>query len=148
MLVGIYSPLYTLAFISFPVSCDENINISMSESAVRILVLGTLCIKCIVGGEVATDAVYKIGDSKIDRSIGRVVDGMLVVYDSESVFSSAVRVHCMSAAHNASHSALLYLHESACRSHYTKSLFHDIKACVYVNVSLEASSNHWDDHHQ
>ena len=127
-------------------SCDENINISISEDSVHILVLGTLCIECIVGGEVAADAVYKIGDSKIDRSIGRVVDGVLVVYDSESVFSSAVRVHCMSAAHSASHSALLYV--SQCKSHYTKSLFHNMKACVYVNVSLEASSNHWDDHHQ
>ena len=126
-------------------SCDENINISISEDIVRILIPGTLCIECIVGGEVAADAVYKIGDSKIDRSIGRVVDGMLVVYDSESVFSSAVRVHCMSAAHNASHSALLYVY---CKSHYTKSLFHDMKACVYVNVSHQASSNHWNDHHQ
>ena len=129
LLVGIYSPLYTLAFISFPVSCDENINISMNESAVHILIRGTLCIECIVGGEVAADAVYKIGDAKIDRSIGRVVDGVLVVYDSESVFSSAARVHCMSAAHSASHSALLYLQETACKSHYTKSLFHNIKAC-------------------
>ena len=100
----------------------------MSEDSVRIRIPGILCIECIVGGEVAADAVYKIGDSKIDRSIGRVVDGVLVVYDSESVFNSAVRVHCMSAAHNASHSTLLYLN---CKSHYTKSLFHDMKACVY-----------------
>ena len=99
-------------------SCDDNINISISEDSVRILIPGTLCIECIVGGEVAADAVYKIGDSKIDRSIGRVVDGVLVVYDSEMVFSSAVRVHCMSAAHNASHSALLYLSEETCKSHY------------------------------
>ena len=90
--------------------------------------------------------IQYIGDSKIDTSIGRVVDGVLVVYDSESVFKQAVRVHCMSAAHSASHSALLYL--SDCKSHYTKSLFHDMKTYVYVNVSLEASSNHWDDHPQ
>ena len=100
----------------------------MSENSVRIRIPGALCIECIVGGEVAADAVYKIRDSKIDRSIGRVVDGVLVVYDSESVFNSAARVHCMSAAHSASHSALLYLD---CKSHYTKSLFHDMKACVY-----------------
>ena len=127
-------------------SCDEHINISISEDIVRIQIPGTLCMECIVGGEVAVDAVYKIGDSKIDRSIGRVVDGVLVVYDSESVFNSAVRVHCMSAAHNASYSAIMYVPE--CKSRYTISLFHDMKACVYVNVSLEASSNHWDDHHQ
>ena len=88
-----------------------------SKDAARILIPGILCIECIVGGEVAADAVYKIGGSKIDRSIGRVVDGVLVVYDSESVFSSAVRMHCMSAAHNASHTALLFVPE--CKSHYT-----------------------------
>ena len=151
MLICIYSPLYTLAYIYFfPVSCDEYTNISISEDSARIRIPGTLCIECIVGGEVAADAVYKIGDSKIDRSIGRVVDGVLVVYDSESVFKQAVCVHCMSAAHNASHSALLNVPD--CKSYYLilnhSSMIHDMKACVYVNVSLEASSNHWDDHHQ
>ena len=126
-------------------SCDEKINISINEDSARVRIPGTLCIECIVGGEVTTDVVYKIGDSKIDRSMGRVVDGVLVVYDSESVFSSAVRVHCMSAAHNASHSALLYLD---CKSHYTKSLFHDTNVCGYVNVSFQASSSHWNDHPQ
>ena len=111
-----YSPLYTLAFTSFPVSCDENINVSMSEdSAARIRIPGILCIECIVGGEVAADSVYKIDDSEIDTSIGRVVDGVLEVYDSESVFKQAARVHCMSAAHNASHSTLLHLDS---KSHY------------------------------
>ena len=51
----------------------------------------------------------------IQAYIGRVVDGVLVVYDSESVFSSAARVHCMSAAYNASHSAALYLSQSICK---------------------------------
>ena len=101
--------LSQLTFTSFPVSCDDNINILMSEDSACILIPGTLCIECIVGGEVAADALYKIGDSKIDRSIGRVVDGVLVVYDSEGVFNSCVCVHCMSTAHSASHSALLYL---------------------------------------
>ena len=118
-LVVLYSPLYSIACIHlFPVSCDDTINISISEDSIRILIPGTLCIECIVGGEVAADAVYKIRDSKIDRSIGRVVDGVLEVYDSESVFSSAARVQCMSAAHNASHSALLYLSAKTCKSHY------------------------------
>ena len=78
----------------------------MSEDILQILP-GTMCIKCIFGGEVAADAVYKIGDSKIDRSIGRVVDGVLVVFDTESVFttSSATDVQCMSVNLNVSHSA-------------------------------------------
>ena len=67
--------LSQLAFTSIPVSCDENINISISEDSARIQIPGTLCIECIVGGEVAADAVYKIGDSKIDRSMGRVYSG-------------------------------------------------------------------------
>ena len=78
---------------------------------------GTMCIKCLFGGEVAADAGYKIGDSEIDRSIGRVVDGVLVVLDTESVFatSSATDVQCMSVDLNASHSVEMYLES---KSHY------------------------------
>ena len=97
-------------------SCVDSINISTSENILQILP-GTVCIKCIFGGVVAADAVYKIGDSKIDRSIGRVVDGVLEVLDTESVFatSSATDVQCMSVHLNASHSVEMYLES---KSHY------------------------------
>ena len=85
----------------------------MIEDILQILP-GTMCI---FGGEVAADAVYQIGDSRIDRSVGRVVDGVLVVFDTESVFttSSATDVQCMSVDLNASHSVGMYLES---KSHY------------------------------
>ena len=111
----------------------------MSEDILQICP-GTVCIKCLFGGEVAADAGYKIGDSKIDRSIGRVVDGVLVVYDSESVFttSSATDVQCMSVDLNASHSAGMYLESKSHYIHVTLQLYETL------NSSLQASSNHWE----
>ena len=88
----------------------------MSEGILQILP-GTMCIKYVFGSVVAADAVYEIGDCRIDRSIGRVVDGVLVVFDTESVFStsSATDVQCMSVDLNASHSVGMYLES---KSHY------------------------------
>ena len=116
MLVGVYSPLYTHAYISFPVSCDDNITISISEDILQIIP-GTMCIKCVFGGEVAADAEYQIGYSEIDRITGRVVDGVLEVFDTESVLttSSATVVQCMSVDLNARHSVRMYLES---KSHY------------------------------
>ena len=71
----------------------------------------TVCIQCSVGGEVANDSIFQIDGSDIDESTGRVVDGVLVVFDTESVFgtSSATDVQCMSVNLNASHSVKMYL---------------------------------------
>jgi hypothetical protein len=72
---------------------------------------GTVCIECSVGDEVAADAVFQIDNTDIKGRIGRVVDGVLVVFDTESVFStsSATDVQCMSVNLNASHSVKMYL---------------------------------------
>ena len=84
----------------------------MSENLLtRRVPPGTVCIQCSVGGEVANDAIYHIDGSNIDASIGRVVDGVLVVFNTESVFatSSSTDVQCMSVNLNASHSVKMYL---------------------------------------
>ena len=88
----------------------------MNEGVIRT-VPGALCMECIVGGEVAADTVFQIDGSKINTRIGRVVDGELVVFDTESVFTTAKRVQCMSVAHNASHSVLVSLKS---KSDYTE----------------------------
>ena len=73
--------------------------------------LGTVCIECSVGGEVANDRIFQIDNTNIDASIGRIVDGVLVVFDTESVFStsSATDVQCMNVDFNHYHSVLMYL---------------------------------------
>ena len=104
---------------------------------------GTVCIECSVGGEVAADAVFQIDSSNINGSIGRVVDGVLVVFDTETVFStsSATDVQCRSVDLNGYHGVVMYLES---KSYNTKSLFHDMRACVHW-IRIQASSNHWDD---
>ena len=78
---------------------------SMSE-VILCVPPGTVCIECSVGGEVANDTEFQTNntqingsniDSNIDENIGRVVDGVLVVFDTENVFttSSATDVQCI-----------------------------------------------------
>jgi hypothetical protein len=70
---------------------------------------GTVCIECSVGDEVAADAVFQIDNTDIKGRIGRVVDGVLVVFDTESVFttSSTTDVQCTSLT--VSHQVVMYL---------------------------------------
>ena len=69
------------------------------------------------------------------------MDGMLDMFDNKK----CVLQLSYACDHNASHSVVMFLEG---KLHYTESLFHVIRACVYVNSSLQASSNHWDDHPQ
>ena len=72
---------------------------------------GTVCIECSVGGEVAADATFQLDNININGSIGRVVDGVLMVFDTESVFTtySATDVQCMSVDLTVSHQVVMYL---------------------------------------
>ena len=88
--------------------CVANVTISMSEDVVPIIP-GTVCIECRVGGEVANDTVFQINGSDIDTSAGRVVDGVLVVFDTESVFNITMHVQCMRVSLNVSYSVLMFL---------------------------------------
>ena len=93
-----------------PNDCVDTV--SMSENLlIRYVPPGTVCIQCSVGGEVANDSMFQIYGSDIDASTGRVVDGVLVVFNTESVFgtSSATDVQCMSVDLNARHSVKIYL---------------------------------------
>ena len=93
-----------------PDDCVDNVTISMSE-VILYVPPGTVCIECSVGGEVANDTEFQTDNTNIDASIGRIVDGVLVVFDTESVFttSSATDVQCMSVDLNTYHSVLMYL---------------------------------------
>ena len=117
----------------------------MSENLLACYVRpGTVCIQCSVGGEVANDSIFQINGSDIDASTGRVVDGVLVVFDTESVLttSSATVVQCMSIDLNASHSVEIYLESKSHYIHVTLQLYESL------NSSLQASSNHWKHHPQ
>ena len=80
-----------------------------------------MCIECSVGGEVAADATFQIDNTNIDESIGRVVDGVLVVFDTESVFttSSATDVQCTSVNLNAGYHVVIYLESKSYNTKYS-----------------------------
>ena len=70
-----------------PNDCVDTV--SMSENLVyRYVPPGTVCIQCSVGGEVANDSIFQVDGSDIDASTGRVVDGVLVVFDTEIMFGT------------------------------------------------------------
>ena len=60
---------------------------------------GTVCIQCVFGSVVATDATFQIDNADIDLSDGRIVNGVLVVFDTTSVFNtvSPRAISCSSA---------------------------------------------------
>ena len=105
-----------------PNDCVDTVSMS-GNLLTRYVPPGRVCIQCSVGGEVANDSIFQIDGSDIDASTGRVVDGVLVVFDTESAFgtSSSTDVLCMSVNLNASHSVKMYLE--------SKSQFH---ICIFV----------------
>ena len=120
----------------------------MSENLVILYIPpGTVCVQCSVRGEVANDSVFQIDGSNIDTSTGRVVDGVLVVFNTESVFttSSSTDVQCMSVDLNANHLIKIYL-KSRSQYRYRESCCHDMRAQILY--SLQASNNHWEYHPQ
>ena len=93
-----------------PDDCVDNVTIPMSNVIINVP-SGTVCIECSDGDEAAADAMFQIDNTNINGSIGRVVDGVLVVFDTESVFNifSATDVQCVSDDLNAYHAVLVYL---------------------------------------
>ena len=65
------------------------INTTRSNTGTVYVPSGTVCFECIIGGVIATNAIFLIGNSGV-----AVVNGTLVVFDSESAFSTSTNVRC------------------------------------------------------
>ena len=93
-----------------PEDCIDNVTISVSDVIINVPP-GIVCIECSVGDEVAADATFQIDNTNINGRIGRVVDGVLVVFDTESVFNtfSTTDVQCMRVGLTVSHQVVMYL---------------------------------------
>ena len=48
-----------------------------------------MCIECVLDSVLATDADFQIDNQNIDESVGTEDNGVLVVFDTENVFSSS-----------------------------------------------------------
>ena len=68
-----------------PEDCTANVSLSMGAATIEIPP-GTVCVECIINGEVVDDAQFQIQGSNIYPSKGRTVDGVLVLFDTENVF--------------------------------------------------------------
>ena len=68
-----------------PEDCTTNVSLSTGDGTIKIPP-GTVCVECIVNGEVVDDAQFQLQGSNIDPSKGRTVDGVLVLFQTEDVF--------------------------------------------------------------
>ena len=77
-----------------PQNCTATVAINkpLSNTVTIYVPSGTACFECIIDGVVTTDATFLIGNSV--ASEGSVVNGTLVVSDTESVFSTPANVRC------------------------------------------------------
>ena len=69
-----------------PGDCTANMSLSTGATIIEIQP-GTVCVECIINGEVVDDAQFQLQGSNIDPSKGRTVDGVLVLFDTENLFS-------------------------------------------------------------
>ena len=81
-----------------PEKCIETVSIDQppSQTVTVHVSSGTVCLECIIDGVLATDASFLILNSPVSPSEGTVVNGTLVVFDSESFFSISTIVRCSS----------------------------------------------------
>ena len=79
-----------------PENCTESVSIDqpLSQPVTVYVPSGTVCLECIIDGDLATDASFQILNSPVSPSDGTVVNGTLVVFDSESLFSTSRPVRC------------------------------------------------------
>ena len=65
-----------------------------------------MCLECVIGGALATEASFQVENMQVAPSEGTVVNGTLVVFDSETTFSEvSTIVRCMSGS--TSHQAFI-----------------------------------------
>ena len=72
-----------------PEDCTASVPLSTGASTIEIPP-GTVCVRCIINGEVVDDAQFQIQGSNIDPSKGRTVDSVLVLFETENVFVPGV----------------------------------------------------------
>ena len=91
---------------------------------------GTVCLECIVGGALATEASFQIENMQVAPSEGTVVNGTLVVFDSETTFSEEnTIVRCMSG----STSRQAFVEHGSKSQHYQYWMNHVRVYCLQVS---------------
>ena len=91
-----------------PGDCHANLTLDTSDVILNAPP-GTVCIQCVFNNVVAMDATFQIDNTNIHSSKGRVVNGVLVVFDTASVFNTVniMDIQCSSAG--GTHNGAVYL---------------------------------------
>ena len=99
-----------------PDDCNATLSLDRSDVILNVPP-GTVCIQCVFNSVAATDATFQIDNTNIDSSKGRVVEGVLVVFDTASVFNTVntVDIQCTSA--QGIHSGAVYLRSKSYYMH-------------------------------
>ena len=75
-----------------PEDCTANVSLSTGASTIEIPP-GTVCVRCVINGELDTDAQFWLQGSNIDTSKGVAMNGVLVLFQTENVFVPNVRFY-------------------------------------------------------
>ena len=71
-----------------PDNCTANVSLTSSSYTLEVPT-GVVCIRCVLDNVVATDPTFQLNFEEINTTEqGRVVDDILVVYDTVAVFGS------------------------------------------------------------
>ena len=97
-----------------PNDCIATLNIT-SDFRIVLAPPGTVCIQCTFNGVPATDAMFGLDNGAVDPEDGVTVNGVLIVCDSELVFSTASNtdLSCTSAMNGVQQSILFLESESS-----------------------------------
>ena len=82
-----------------PENCTATVALDSPTLTILFVPSGTVCLECIIGGALATEASFQIENNQVASSEGTVVNGTLVVFDSETTFGFSEEntiVRCMS----------------------------------------------------
>ena len=84
----------------------------MSDSVVFVPPGSTVCFQCVLSGSVATDATFQINSGSVDPSDGRTEMGVLVIYDTTTVFvvQQPAAIGCTSISEAESATSTVILH--------------------------------------
>ena len=121
--------------------------VTLSETIARIVYVpnGPVCFECVFGSVIDTNATFQIDNTNIDNINGAlIVDGILVVIDTEDVFNT-LNIYTVVRCNNGSSisNQLLIIYEGKYIQLYTCS---DSRYIDFTHLFLkrsQASTSHW-----
>ena len=128
-----------------PDNCTVTEDIT-SESVVFVPPGSTVCFQCVLSGSVATDATFQINSGSVDSSDGSTEMGVLVIYNTDTVFlvQQPAAVGCTSTSEAESATSTVILHSMKPESINLGTLLTGYLITTFC--SFPASGDQWAEH--